>query len=306
VFLDKPHHSSPAGNQRPGPATLRWGGQGFPEGRPLVMAIVNRTPDSFFDQGATFDFDAALSAVGRAVGAGADVVDIGGVKAGPGEEVSVAEEVERTAPLVHAVRARFPTAVVSVDTWRAQVAEECVDAGADVINDSWGGVDPGIAEVAARRGVGLVCTHAGGQQPRTRPHRVGHDDVVGDVIAATVRLAERAVTAGVSADSIVIDPGHDFGKNTWHSLELTRRLSELVDTGWPVLVSMSNKDFVGESLDRPVAERGDGTLAATAIAAWLGARVFRTHDVRATRDVVDMAGMIRGTQVPRATRRGLA
>ena len=141
--------------------------------------------------------------------------------------------------------------------------------------------------MAAATGAGLVCAHAGGQQPRTRPHRVAYDDVVADVVATVTGLAERAVALGVRRDGVLIDPAHDFGKNTRHSLEVTRRLGELVATGWPVLVSLSRKDFVGETLDLPPDDRLEGTLAATAVSAWLGARVFRAHDVTATRRVLD-------------------
>ncbi|MBV9097585.1 MAG: dihydropteroate synthase [Frankiaceae bacterium] len=270
------------------------------------MAILNRTPDSFYDKGATYDDEPALAAVDRAVAAGADIVDIGGVKAGPGDEVDAAEEVRRVAPFVAAVRERHASLVISVDTWRASVADACLAAGADVVNDAWGGADPELAAVAAAYDAAIVCTHAGGATPRTRPHRVAYDDVVADIVATTTALAERAVSLGVSRESVLIDPGHDFGKNTYHSLEATRRLGELVATGWPVLVSLSNKDFVGETLDRPVPERLVGTLATTAVTAWLGARVFRAHNVAETRDVLDMVASIRGTRAPAVARRGLA
>jgi dihydropteroate synthase len=127
-----------------------------------------------------------------------------------------------------------------------------------------------------------------------------------DVIATVTRLADRAVSLGVRPDGILVDPAHDFGKNTWHSLELTRRLGELVETGWPVLVALSNKDFVGETLDLPVTDRLPGTLAATAVSAWLGARVFRAHQVRQTRQVLDMVATIKGDRPPAVVRRGLA
>jgi dihydropteroate synthase len=284
---------------------VRLGRREFPDGVLLVMAIVNRTPDSFYQ--ASFADDAALEAVARALGEGADLVDIGGVKAGPGQEVDAAEEIRRTRPFVAALRDRFPDAVLSLDTWRADVADAVCAEGVDVINDAWGGVDPDLAEVAARWSTGLVCTHAGGQAPRTRPHRVEYPDVMADVVARTTSLAERAAGLGVPREGILVDPGHDFGKNTRHSLEATRRLGELVATGWPVLVSLSRKDFVGETLDRPApADRLAGTLAATAVSAWLGARVFRVHDVRATRDVVDMVAAIRGDRPPALSRRGLA
>lgn len=270
------------------------------------MAIINRTPDSFFDRGATFPADAALRAIERAVADGADIIDIGGVKAGPGTEVDAAEEISRTVSTVAAVRTEFPEIVISIDTWRAEVATEAVAAGADLINDTWAGADPAVAQVAAATGAGLVCSHAGGLGPRTRPHRVAFDDVVADVVATVTRLANRALELGVRPDGVLIDPAHDFGKNTRHSLAITRRLDELVATGWPVLVALSNKDFVGETLDLPVEERLTGTLAATAVSAWLGARVFRAHQVPQTRRVLDMVAAIRGDRGPAMARRGLA
>ncbi len=285
---------------------LRLGARVFGEDDLVIMAIVNRTPDSFYDQGATFSDAAALEAVDRAVAEGAAIVDIGGVKAGPGPDVDAREEIRRTATFVEAVRDRHPDLVISVDTWRSEVAEVVCAAGADLVNDAWGGVDPGLPEVAARYRCGYVCTHAGGQQPRTRPHRVAYDDVVADILARTLDLADRAVAAGVGRESVLIDPGHDFGKNTRHSLEATRRLGELVATGWPVLVSLSNKDFVGETLDRAVDDRLVGTLATTAVSAWLGARVYRAHNVAQTRQTLDMVASIRGTRPPAVARRGLA
>jgi dihydropteroate synthase len=271
-----------------------------------VMAIVNRTPDSFFDRGATFATEAALAAVDRAVEQGADLVDIGGVKAGPGTTVDEAEEVRRIVPFVGLVRDRHPDLVISVDTWRAGVAERAVAAGADLLNDAWAGADPALAEVAAATGAALVCSHAGGLAPRTRPHRPAYPDVVADVVDTVRRLADRAVDLGVRPDGILIDPAHDFGKNTYHSLELTRRLDELVATGWPVLVALSNKDFIGESLDAPVADRLTGTLTATIVSAQHGARFFRAHHVRETRRSLDMLTTIRGHRPPAAPRRGLA
>jgi dihydropteroate synthase len=285
--------------------TLRLGDRTFADTELVVMAIVNRTPDSFFDRGAMFSDDAALAAVERAVAEGADIVDVGGVKAGPGDEVDVAEECRRTVPFVAEINRRHPGLVISIDTWRAAVAREAVAAGAALINDTWAGADPDLVAVAAETGAGLVCSHTGGRSPRTRPHRVAYDDVTADVVATVTRRAEEAVAAGVRRDGILVDPTHDFGKNTYHSLELTRRLDELVATGWPVLVALSNKDFIGETLDLPVDDRLEGTLAATAISAWLGARVFRAHQVGPTRRVLDMVAAIRGTRPPAVARRGL-
>lgn len=285
---------------------LRLGSREFHPGTFAVMAIVNRTPDSFYDGGATYDLDAALARVDGAVADGADIVDMGGVPAGHGAPVSEAEEIRRTVGLVRAVRERHPDVVLSVDTYRAAVAEAACAAGADLINDAWGGADPALPTVAAEYDAGLVCSHAGELPPRTDPHRVAYADVVAAVVGGTTELAEKALAAGVRKDRLVVDPTHDFGKNTYHSLELTRRLGELVATGWPVLVSMSRKDFIGETLDVAVDDRLAGTLAATSVAAWLGARVFRTHDVAATRQVLDTVASIQGTRPPAVARRGLA
>jgi dihydropteroate synthase len=270
------------------------------------MAIVNRTPDSFYDRGATYGDDAATRRVHDVVAQGADIVDIGGVKAAPGAEVGVQEEIDRTVGFVAAVREWYPELTISVDTWRAEVGEAACLAGADILNDAWGGHDPLLAEVAASHGAGLVCTHAGGVTPRTRPHRIEYDDVMADVLARTVGEARRAADLGVDPARIMIDPGHDFGKNTRHSLEVTRRVSEMVNTGWPVLMSLSNKDFVGETLALPVDERLIGTLATTAICAWQGAVVFRAHNVVETKQVLDMVASIQGNRPPARTVRGLA
>jgi dihydropteroate synthase len=277
------------------------------DGRVAVMAIVNRTPDSFYDRGAAWEASAAVDAVDRAVADGADVIDVGGVKAGPGPGVDIAEELRRVLPTVAAVRERHPGVAISVDTWRAEVAREVCAAGADLINDTWAGVDPALGAVAAEFGVGIVCSHTGGAVPRTRPHRVRYVDVVADVIAEVTRQAEAHERAGVDPARILVDPTHDFGKNTFHGLELLRRLDELVALGRPVLMALSNKDFVGETLGTTeVTERLDGTLAATAVAAWSGAAMVRAHEVAATRHVVDMVSAIRGDIAPARTVRALA
>ncbi|WP_188984855.1 dihydropteroate synthase [Saccharopolyspora thermophila] len=286
---------------------LRFRDKDVPQDRPLVMAIVNRTRDSFFDRGRTFEVDAATAAVDRAVADGADIVDIGGVRAGAqGEVVDAAEEIRRVVPFVSAIRERHPNLVISVDTWRHEVARPVCEAGADLLNDTWAGADPKLAEVAAEFGVGVVCSHTGGLPPRTDPYRVRYADVVAEVTAELVARAERMVELGVPAQGVLIDPTHDFGKNTWHGLALLRRIGELVDTGWPVLMALSNKDFIGETLDVPVDQRLEGTLAATAIAAWGGARVFRAHHVVETRRVVEMVAAIAGTHPPAHVRRALA
>ncbi|ACU96206.1 dihydropteroate synthase [Saccharomonospora viridis] len=285
--------------------TLHCRGRVVERNRALVMAIVNRTPDSFYDRGSTYDLDAALRAVDAAVADGADIVDIGGVKAGPGSEVSVAEEIRRVVPLVAAVRERHPDLLISVDTWRSEVGRSACEVGADILNDTWQSADPALAEVAAEFEAGYVCSHTGGAPPRTLPHRVSYPDVVAAVIEEVTGRAERLAAMGVPRGGILIDPTHDFGKNTWHGLELLRRIRELTTTPWPVLLALSNKDFVGETLGAELHDRVDGTLAATAVAAWEGAAVFRAHEVRRTRQVVDMVASIRGTRPPTLCLRGL-
>jgi dihydropteroate synthase len=286
--------------------TLRLRSQLFADDATLMMAIVNRTPDSFYDKGATWAEDAAFERVELVVSQGAEMVDIGGIKAAPGVEITVAEEKARVVDFVARVRSAFPSLVISVDTWRAEVGDAVCAVGADVLNDAWGGADPELVDVAAAHGAAIICTHTGGVRVRTRPHRIEYDDVVAAAIADTTAYAERALAAGVARESIVIDPAHDFGKNTHHSLEVTRRLGEMVDTGWPVLVSLSNKDFVGETLDQPVGSRLVGTLAATAVCALAGARIYRVHEVVETRQTVDMVWSIAGRRPPARAIRGLA
>jgi dihydropteroate synthase len=274
------------------------------------MAIVNRTPDSFYDRGATFGDEAAQEAAHRAVAEGADVIDVGGVKAGPGEAVDAETEIARLVPFIEWLRGAYPDQLISVDTWRSGVARAACAAGADLINDTWGGIDPGLPEVAAEFGAGLVCSHTGGALPRTRPFRVSYGTtprgVVDDVVRRVTAAAERAVASGVARDRVLIDPAHDFGKNTFHGLLLLRHVDDLVKTGWPVLLALSNKDFVGETLGVQLTERLEGTLAATALAAAAGVRMFRAHEVAATRRVLEMVSSIQGIRPPKRTVRGLA
>ena len=288
------------------PGALRLRDREFPPGRLIVMAIVNRTPDSFYRPGLTWDPAAALERVHQVVTEGADIVDIGGVPAKPGAEVSPAEEIRRTAEFIAAVRAAYPDLIISADTWRHEVGRAACEAGADLLNDTWGGWDPALADVAAEYDAGLVCSHAGGVPPRTRPFRLAYPDIMADVLGTTLGLARKAVRAGVDPDRIVIDPAHDFGKNSWHSLEVSRRLDEMTATGWPVLIAASRKDFVGETLGTDVEDRLAGTLAVTAVGAWLGARIFRAHDIRATRQALDMVAAMKGDLTPARIVRGLA
>ncbi len=203
--------------------TLKLGHREFPDDAALMMAIVNRTPDSFYDKGATWAEDKAFDRVAEVVDQGAEIVDIGGIKAAPGVEVGASEERRRVVDFVARVRSAYPDLVISVDTWRAEVGRAVCAEGADVLNDAWGGADPALVDVAAEHDAAIICTHTGGVTPRTRPFRIEYADVVASAIADTTAYAERAVAAGVDRRSVVIDPAHDFGKNTFHSLEVTRR-----------------------------------------------------------------------------------
>lgn len=272
--------------------------------RVLVMGIVNATPDSFYDRGETAAFEDALGRSLELVAGGADLVDIGGVKGGPGPEVTVEEEIGRVAPLVAALRDRSDV-VISVDTFRAPVAAAVLAAGADLINDVTGGHDGDLLRVVADREAGYVAMHHGGE-PRTRPFRRGYrPDVTTAVVRHCRELASRAVDAGIAADRIVVDPGHDFQKTTYHSLELTRRLPELAALGFPVLVALSNKDLVGETLGVPLEGRVDGSIAAAVFAITRGARIVRVHEVARTVQAVRMTEALLGWRGPEIAVRGL-
>ncbi|GAA4287402.1 dihydropteroate synthase [Georgenia daeguensis] len=262
-----------------------------------VMAIINRTPDSFYDGGRTFALDAAVAAALRAVADGADWVDVGGVPFSPDTPpVPLAEELDRVLPVVAAVRA-VSDVVVSVDTARPEVAAACVAAGADVVNDTSGLRDAAMVEVVAATGANVVVAHSLAA-PHTPHPRPVYGDVVTEVADFLRGRVERALAAGVAGDRIVVDPGHDLNKNTDHSLELTRRLREIAALGWPTLVALSRKDFVGEALGRPKEDRLAGSLAAAALCVAAGARVVRTHDVAATVDAVRLTEAVLGRRAP--------
>jgi dihydropteroate synthase len=266
------------------------------------MGIVNRTPDSFYD-GGRMDLAESVAFAERLVDEGAALLDLGAVKAGPGDDVTEAEELERLVPLVEAVGARVEVPL-SVETGRASVARRAIEAGAAIVNDVTGLADAALAGVCAEAGAALVVMHHGGQV-RGRPRNPRYDDVVKAVIDACEALAARAEADGVPRDRIVVDPGLDFGKTTFHSLELMRRLAEIVATGWPVLVAPSRKDVVGETLGLPLNERLEGTLALVALSAAAGAAIVRVHDVRAAVRVVSMIDAVAGRAAPVAPVRGL-
>jgi dihydropteroate synthase len=294
------------------PAALRLRGRTFDAGHPAVMAIVNRTTDSFWAGNRHADLASARRALDLAVELGADIVDVGGVRAGQeGEVVTTEQEIERVVPFLARAREDHPQLVLSLDTWRSEVARvAAAEAGLDLVNDTWAGHDRDLVHVAARAGAGYVVSHTGGLAPRTDPVGVTYPPEPLGVLADALRTlregAQRALAAGIPAERVLVDPTLDFGKTTAHSLTLLRHTPAIVALGHPVLQALSRKDFVGESLDLPADDRLEGTLAATAVAAWLGATVFRAHDVRATRRVVDMVATIRGERAPLVSVRGVA
>jgi dihydropteroate synthase len=253
--------------------------------RSLVMGILNRTPDSFFDRGEFFALDATLRRAEQLVDDGADILDVGGVKAGPGPAVSAREELDRVIPAVAAVRKRFDIPV-SVDTWRAEVARAAYAAGAEVGNDISGFADPDYLDVSAEAGATVVATHIR-LQPRVPDPEPQYDDVVGTVRDFLADRARRAEAAGIPAERIVVDAGLDLGKTWEQSLELLRRSDALAALGYPLLLSASNKPFLGKLLDLQITERRDASLAATAVGVARGCRIVRAHDVRGTRRVCD-------------------
>jgi len=263
----------------------------------VVMAVINRTPDSFHDRGATFALDRAVDSALRAADLGADWVDIGGVPFGRGPAVSTAEEIDRVVPVVEGVTAARPDLVVSVDTNRADVAAQAIAAGAAVINDTSGLGDERMAAVIAASGAQVVITHSVGP-PRVEKPPARYDDVVAEVRAFLSDRMARARAAGIPQERLIIDPGHDLDKNTLHSLELTRRLDEIASLDAPLLVAVSNKDFIGESIDRPQGERLAGSLAAMTACILAGARIVRMHDVAEAVDAVRMTEAILGWRAP--------
>jgi dihydropteroate synthase len=269
--------------------------------RVAVMAIVNRTPDSFHDRGRTFELGHATAAVRAAAGAGADWIDVGGVPFAPGPEVTASEEIDRVLPVVEAAR---DLAVVSVDTYRPEVARAAIKAGAGVINDTSGLRDPEMADTVAGTDAMLVITHSMAP-PRTLYPSPAYADVTAEVEAFLRERVALALSRGVRPEQIIVDAGHDLNKNTYHSLELTRRLDEIAAIGYPMLAAVSNKDFIGETLDVTRQDRLAGTVAAVVFCILRGARIVRVHDVRAAVQAVRMTEAMLGWRPPATARHNI-
>lgn len=261
-----------------------------------LMAIINRTPDSFYDGGRTFALQAAVDASLRAVADGADWVDIGGAPFAPGPAIPAVEEADRILPVIRAVR-EASDVVISADTFLPEVAEQAIRAGANVVNDTTGLRNRDLAAVIAESGAHVVITHSLAE-PRTVLGRPTYTDVVAEVADFLVRQVDLAVALGISEDRILVDPGHDLNKNTLHSLEITRRFSEIAGLGFPTLAAVSNKDFIGETLDLPKQERAEGSIAAAVMCALGGARVLRMHNVAAARSAINMVEAAMGWRRP--------
>lgn len=264
--------------------------------RIALMAIINRTPDSFYDGGRTFALETAVDAALQAADDGADWVDIGGAPFAPGPAIPAGEEADRIVPVIEAVRATSDV-VISADTFLPEVAEKAIRAGANVVNDTTGLRNRDLAAVIAETGVHVVITHSLAE-PRTVLGRPTYTDVVTEVADFLVRQVELAVALGIREDRIIVDPGHDLNKNTLHSLEITRRFSEIAQLGYPALAAVSNKDFIGETLDLPKSARVDGSIAAAVMCALGGARILRMHNVTAARSAITMVEAAMGWREP--------
>jgi dihydropteroate synthase len=259
--------------------------------RALVMGILNRTPDSFFDRGHYYDFDGFLAKAEQLVQEGADVLDVGGVKAGPGPEVTAAEELERVIPAIEALRRRFDVPL-SVDTWRASVLRDALAAGAVVGNDISGFADPDYLPVAAAAGASVVATHIriGPRVPVPDPE---YDEPVVDAVCRFLRArAEAAKAAGIPRTRVMVDAGLELGKTEPQSLELLRAHDRLAGLGWPVFLSASNKRFLGDLVGTAVDDRREVSHAAHALGIALGSRILRAHDVRGARRTADVLAAV--------------
>lgn len=254
--------------------------------RALVMGILNRTPDSFYDRGAYFDFDAFLRKAEALVADGADFLDVGGVKAGPGPEVTVQEEMDRVIPAIEALRARFDVPL-SVDTFRAAVLREALRAGAQVGNDISGFADPDYLPAAAEHEASVVAAHIR-LAPRIPDPNPTYHDVRHEVVEFLRDRAQRALEAGIPRQRIMVDAALDLGKTEPMSVVLLRHSDDLAALGFPVFLSASNKHFLGVLTGADVDERREATWAAHALGIALGCRILRAHDVRGGRRVADV------------------
>jgi dihydropteroate synthase len=271
------------------PMEFQLKGQRLTLDRPLLMGIVNVTPDSFFDGGRFYDLQRAVAHALRLVEEGADLLDIGAESTRPGASpVDEQEERRRLVPIVAAV-AKAVSVPISVDTSKAEVARAAIDAGAIMVNDVTAlRGDSAMVDVVAQAGAGLVLMHMQGT-PDTMQHAPRYDDVVGEVAQFLAERVRFAIDHGVAKDRIVVDPGIGFGKTLGHNLDLLANLRVFTELGYPLLVGPSRKGFIGQLTDQSVDERGWGTAGAVALAVEQGANILRVHDVGSMKDVAKVA-----------------
>lgn len=274
----------------------RWsiGGRTLEIEKPILMGIVNVTPDSFSDGGVSFSTDRAIARALDLLRQGADVLDIGGESTRPGAvPVGFDEELRRVIPVIEGVLAAAPEAVLSVDTVKSGVAARAVDAGALVVNDVSGlRLDSAMAEVCARAGCGVILMHSRGDVGEMASYALAEygADPVGEMLRELGNSVERAASAGVARSSIVVDPGFGFSKASEHSLAVLRQLDRFCDLGFPVMVGLSRKRMIGELARVGVAaDRDAGSVGAAVVALVLGARLFRVHEVGMHRQALDAA-----------------
>ncbi len=260
---------------------------------PILMGILNVTPDSFSDGGEFFDPDGAVDRAETLLDEGAQILDIGGESTRPGSDpVSPEEELRRVLPVLEGILATRPEAIISIDTYRASTAEAALDAGARIVNDVTALSDPRMAPLVAERGSPVVLMHMRGE-PKSMQQDPRYEDVVREVRDFLAYRVEHAARVGVKEDNIILDPGIGFGKTLEHNLALLNRLNSLVEFGFPVLVGTSRKSFLGKTSGRGPKDRLFGTVAANVLAYERGATLFRVHDVRANKEALEVAVAIR-------------
>ncbi|WP_200900240.1 dihydropteroate synthase [Rubrobacter aplysinae] len=278
---------------------IQLAGGGGQTPAPVVMGILNVTPDSFSDGGEFFDKEAGAARAAEMLDEGAGIVDVGGESTRPGSDpVPAEEEARRVVPVIREILAARPGAVISIDTYHAATAEAALEAGAGLVNDVTAlNGDPRMADVVAGAGCPVVLMHMLGE-PKTMQQSPHYDDVVSEVREFLARRAEAAISAGISPEDVILDPGIGFGKNLEHNLALVENLDAIADLGYPVLFGASRKSFIGRLSDGASSEAGDrvfGTVAASVLAYERGATIFRVHDVRANREALEVAAAISGS-----------
>ncbi len=263
---------------------------------PILMGILNVTPDSFSDGGEFFGAEPAVAHAEKMFDEGAQVIDVGGESTRPGSDpVNTEEELRRVLPVIRGILSVRPDAIVSIDTYRSSTAEAALDTGARVINDVTALGDPKMAGLVAERGCPIVLMHMLGE-PKSMQQDPRYEDVVREVRDFLAERSERAISAGVEPENIILDPGIGFGKTLEHNLKLLNRLDSLVELGFPVLLGVSRKSFLGKITGSDdTKDRLFGTVAANVLAYEQGACLFRVHDVRANGEALAVAAAIRRT-----------